>query len=197
MALQELVCISPFTLISSTCDASVSHPSFLLSQCIPPEDSVPTKQCQEGWVASLGEAASCSLRLWQLDEWDSHQGLWHAVHFRDLVSYLHKKWGSQRKYFRNADLLSYLNSHLSLSLFFLFLCWVFLAVCSGWRLSWPTTCGILVSRPGIEYMPPALGSRFLTTGPPGMSRQLPSWSCFICASVTFSRTLSSHILLIH
>ena len=117
MALQELVCISPFTLISSTCDASVSHPSFLLSQCIPPEDSVPTKQCQEGWVASLGEAVSCSLRLWQLDEWDSHQGLWHAVHFRDLVSYLHKKWGSQRKYFRNADLLSYLNSHLSLSLF--------------------------------------------------------------------------------
>ena len=30
-------------------------------------------------------------------------------------------------------------------------------------------CGFLVPRPGIEPAPPALGSKVLTTGPPGMS----------------------------
>ena len=31
-------------------------------------------------------------------------------------------------------------------------------------------CGFLVPRPGIEPAPPALGSKVLTTGPPGMSQ---------------------------
>ena len=197
--------------------ASVHHPvytdfinmrCFSVSSVVPPLP-VPTlwrfsahQAVSGGWAASLGEAASCSLRLWQL-WWVGlrvlTKGSDNAVHFLDLVTYLHKKECSQRKYFRKADLLSYLNSHLSLSLslFFFWLCWVFLEVHSGWGLSWFTACGILVSRPRIEYMSPALGSRFLTTGPPGMSLQLPSWSCFICASTTFSRTPSSHILLIH
>ena len=39
----------------------------------------------------------------------------------------------------------------------------------GHRLSCPTARGILVSRPGIEPVSPALAGRFLTTGPPGKS----------------------------
>ena len=31
-------------------------------------------------------------------------------------------------------------------------------------------CGFLVPRPGIKPAPPALGSKVLTTGPPGMSQ---------------------------
>ena len=37
------------------------------------------------------------------------------------------------------------------------------------RLSCPEARGILVPRPGIEPMSPALAGRFLTTGPPGKS----------------------------
>ena len=40
------------------------------------------------------------------------------------------------------------------------------------RLSCPTACGILVPRPGIEPVSPALEDRFLTTGPPGKSPTL-------------------------
>ena len=36
-------------------------------------------------------------------------------------------------------------------------------------LSCPVVCGILVPRPGIEPMSPALEGRFFTTGPPGKS----------------------------
>ena len=36
-------------------------------------------------------------------------------------------------------------------------------------LSCPLACGILVPRPGIELMSPALEGRFLTTAPPGKS----------------------------
>ena len=36
-------------------------------------------------------------------------------------------------------------------------------------LSCPAACGILVPRPGIEPVSPALEGRFLTTGPPGKS----------------------------
>ena len=35
------------------------------------------------------------------------------------------------------------------------------------RLSCPEACGILVPRPGIEPVSPALAGKFLTTGPPG------------------------------
>ena len=42
-------------------------------------------------------------------------------------------------------------------------------------LSCPAACGILVPRPGIEPMSPALEGRFLTTGPPGKSLQIPSY----------------------
>ena len=38
-------------------------------------------------------------------------------------------------------------------------------------LSCPAACGILVPRPGIEPMFPALEGGFLTTGPPGKSIQ--------------------------
>ena len=120
--------------------ASVHHPvytdfinmrCFSVSSVVPPLP-VPTlwrfsahQAVSGGWAASLGEAASCSLRLWQL-WWVGlrvlTKGSDNAVHFLDLVTYLHKKECSQRKYFRKADLLSYLNSHLSLSLslFFFF-----------------------------------------------------------------------------
>ena len=37
-------------------------------------------------------------------------------------------------------------------------------------LSCPMACGILVPRPGIEPMSPALEGGFLTTGPPGKSQ---------------------------
>ena len=36
-------------------------------------------------------------------------------------------------------------------------------------LSCPAACGILVPRPGIEPVSPALEGGFLTTGPPGKS----------------------------
>ena len=36
-------------------------------------------------------------------------------------------------------------------------------------LSCPVACGILVSRPGIKLVSPALQDQFLTTGPPGKS----------------------------
>ena len=36
-------------------------------------------------------------------------------------------------------------------------------------LSCCTACGILVPQPGVELASPALGGRFLTTGPPGKS----------------------------
>ena len=39
------------------------------------------------------------------------------------------------------------------------------------KLSCPTACGILVSRPGIKPASPALKGGFLTTGPPGKSPQ--------------------------
>ena len=41
------------------------------------------------------------------------------------------------------------------------------------RLSCPTYCGVLVPRPGIERMSPALAGRFLTTGPQGKSQDWP------------------------
>ena len=37
-------------------------------------------------------------------------------------------------------------------------------------LSCPVACGILVPQPGIEPTSPALEGRFLTTGPPGKSK---------------------------
>ena len=37
------------------------------------------------------------------------------------------------------------------------------------RLSCSAACGILVPRPGLEPVSPALESGFLTTGPPGKS----------------------------
>ena len=37
------------------------------------------------------------------------------------------------------------------------------------RLSCPSACGILVSRPGIERVSPELEGGFLTTGQPGKS----------------------------
>ena len=43
------------------------------------------------------------------------------------------------------------------------------SVVAGHRLSCPKACGILVPRPGIESMSPALAGEFLTTGPPGKS----------------------------
>ena len=51
--------------------------------------------------------------------------------------------------------------------------YIYLAVlglsCSGQPLCCPAACGILVCRPGVEPMSPALQCRFLTTGPPGKS----------------------------
>ena len=40
---------------------------------------------------------------------------------------------------------------------------------AGYRLSCPSTCGLLVPGPGIKPASPALEGRFLTTGPPGKS----------------------------
>ena len=47
-----------------------------------------------------------------------------------------------------------------------------MAVClvEARRHSYPVACGILVPRPGIEPMSPALEVRFLTTEPPGKSQ---------------------------
>ena len=45
------------------------------------------------------------------------------------------------------------------------------------RLSCPVACGILIPRPGIEPMSPALEGWFLTTGPPGKSQMLSIFSC--------------------
>jgi len=42
-----------------------------------------------------------------------------------------------------------------------------LSSCGAGGLSCPKPCGILVPRPGVEPMSPALEGRFLTTGPPG------------------------------
>ena len=50
--------------------------------------------------------------------------------------------------------------------FFFLLCWVFTA---AGRRSWPAACGILVLRPGIKPVSPALEGRLLTTRPPGTS----------------------------
>ena len=50
--------------------------------------------------------------------------------------------------------------------FFFWLCWVFIV---AHEFSYPVPCGILVSRPGIEPMSPALEGGFLTAGPPGKS----------------------------
>ena len=44
------------------------------------------------------------------------------------------------------------------------------------RLSCPAACGILVFRPGIKPMSPALDSEFLTAGPPGKLKTQP-FSC--------------------
>ena len=41
--------------------------------------------------------------------------------------------------------------------------------------SCPEACGILVPRPGIKPMSPALAGGFLTTGPPGKSARPPQW----------------------
>ena len=38
-----------------------------------------------------------------------------------------------------------------------------------WGLSCPMACGLLVPRPEMEYMSPALQGRFSTIGPPGKS----------------------------
>ena len=43
------------------------------------------------------------------------------------------------------------------------------SVVAACRLSCPVACGILVPRPGIKPMSPALEGGFLTTGPPGKS----------------------------
>ena len=43
------------------------------------------------------------------------------------------------------------------------------SVVAARRLSCPTACGILVPRPGIEPVSPALEGGFLPTGPPGKS----------------------------
>ena len=40
------------------------------------------------------------------------------------------------------------------------------------RLNCPAVCGILVPRPGIETMSPALEGRFVTTGSPGKSLEI-------------------------
>ena len=43
------------------------------------------------------------------------------------------------------------------------------SVVAAYGLSCPEACGILVPRPGIEPVSPALEGGFLTTGPPGKS----------------------------
>ena len=160
--------------------ASVHHPvytdfinmrCFSVSSVVPPLP-VPTlwrfsahQAVSGGWAASLGEAASCSLRLWQL-WWVGlrvlTKGSDNAVHFLDLVTYLHKKECSQRKYFRKADLLSYLNSHLSLSLSLFFLTMLGLLggaqwvraelIHSMWDLSFPTSDRIYVPCIGKQIL---------------------------------------------
>ena len=56
---------------------------------------------------------------------------------------------------------------------FVVLCGIFpccaLTVVAGGRLSCSKACGVLVPRPGIKPVSPALEGRFLTTGPPGKS----------------------------
>ena len=47
--------------------------------------------------------------------------------------------------------------------------WLTGSLVVAWGLSYSEECGILVPRPGIEPMSPALQGRFLTTGPPGKS----------------------------
>ena len=60
------------------------------------------------------------------------------------------------------------------------------AVC---RLSCPVTWGILVPQPGIKPKSPALGGRFLTTGPPGKS--LVSISRMYVEAHVFKKLMSS------
>ena len=48
-----------------------------------------------------------------------------------------------------------------------------------WGLSCYTACGILVPRPGIEPVPPALQGTFITTGPPGKSQEYWLFKTFI------------------
>ena len=93
--------------------------------------------------------------------WVLTKGSDNAVHFLDVVTYLHKKECSQRKYFRKADLFSYLNSHLSLSFFFF---WTMLGLLGGaqwvraelihsmWDLSFPTADQIYVPRIGKQIL---------------------------------------------
>ena len=45
--------------------------------------------------------------------------------------------------------------------------WLHWVLVEAGRFSCPEACGILVLRPGIEPLPPALQDGFLTTGPPG------------------------------
>ena len=47
--------------------------------------------------------------------------------------------------------------------------WRTVLVVEASGLSCPVACGILVPRPGIEPVSPALEGRFSTTGPPGKS----------------------------
>ena len=52
------------------------------------------------------------------------------------------------------------------------LCWVLVAahgIFATCGLNCPGACGILVPRPGMELMSPALQGGFLTDGPPGKS----------------------------
>ena len=61
--------------------------------------------------------------------------------------------------------------------------WASVVVVQG--LSCPEACGILVPRPGIEPLPPALASRFSTTGPPRKSLD-----SFFKPSIFFSYDIS-------
>ena len=63
------------------------------------------------------------------------------------------------------DVLKFFN------LFYFWLCWVFITACGlssivALGLSCPVARGILVPRPGIEHVSPALKGEVLTTGPP-------------------------------
>ena len=71
-------------------------------------------------------------------------------------------------------------------------CEVSLVVPCG--LSCPTTCGILVSRWGIELASPALPGRFLTTGPPGKSPFSfhVQWRCWSILEATTGMRFWSH-----
>ena len=53
--------------------------------------------------------------------------------------------------------------------------WPMDSVTVGHGLSFPVACGILVPRPGIETVSPALAVQYLTTGPPEKSLNLCFW----------------------